>query len=42
MLFLPFLTTSNTWLNREHQNAKKILIYDVYFVKGYNIFQLFY
>ena len=40
MLFLPFLTTSNTWL-RAHPITKKILIYDGDFVKGYNNINIF-
>ena len=39
MLFLPFLTTSNTWLYTVHLNTKKILIYDVHFIKDYNIYR---
>ena len=37
MPFLPFLTTSNTWL---HPNTKTILIY-VDFVKGYIVLWAF-
>ena len=39
-VFLSFLTISNAWLQyRAHSNTKTILIYNVVFVKGYNIYQ---